>query len=279
MGEEDEDENCLYSTGLSKAGNRTKKKKNPFKVVLATHRCQNADVCAAASCNCTVVGTKEWRSDLRVALNTCGKTSPLMEHTFSFNIPQRCLKAGLTLALGRTSFCGWVGGLALRGRIIRGSTNPNAAVASFLFYAESRSGKELRRHPNATFAPLGQRRPRICLPPGADAGPHVVYLLRRGAVSARVEKNKGSPPPAPPPSNYLLVSPFLGFSSRTSPVTFPSTVAAVKRQRGLLADGEVKGATGSNSAPICPLPQSEAQSRGWSGPNVPAALIGPLYEL
>lgn len=52
-------------------------KKNPFKVVLAKHKdlatCQNADVCAGASCNCTIMGTKEFESDLKVGLNTCAK--------------------------------------------------------------------------------------------------------------------------------------------------------------------------------------------------------------
>lgn len=52
-------------------------KKKPFKVALAKHKdlaaCQNADVCAGASCNCTIMGTKELESDLKVGLNTCAK--------------------------------------------------------------------------------------------------------------------------------------------------------------------------------------------------------------
>lgn len=125
--------------------------------------------------------------------------------------------------------------------LLNHSCSPHAA-------AETRYGKELRLHLNVTFSLLGKCHLHVYLPPGADVRPDIVYLLRRGVVSAGL-KRANRPASAPAADPALLQLPpcvsLFGFSFHTSSVTFPSNVAAVKRRRGLVTDRGVEVITSS----------------------------------
>lgn len=203
-------------------------------------------------------GQRSWNHPYRLVRTFAANISAYLNYFgFWYSAALRQSRHNFRVAAPRrTSFCSWSGGLTLQWQIIvEGKAGIKACLLllnhSFPPHtaAEARYWKELQLHLNITFSLPGKCHLHVYLPPGADARPDVVYLLRGAPRFWRGWKEQTEAGrccchrPSPPPitcSFLLLLSPYLDSHSIHLLWPFPSNVAAVKRRRELVTDGGVE---------------------------------------